>query len=56
MNVARAGIVGVAHEQVHVANDRRLVREIANVRREIVIVATELVLGHELDRALAGGR
>ena len=34
MDVARAGVVRVAHEEVHVANDRRLVREIAHVGGE----------------------
>ena len=38
MDVARRDVVGVAHEQIHVADDRRLVGEIAHVGRQVVVV------------------
>jgi len=46
MDVARAGIVGVAHQQIDIPDDRRLVGEIANIRREVVVAA---VGARELD-------
>ena len=35
MDIARAGIVGVANEQVHISDDGSLIREVANVGAEI---------------------
>src|SRR5687767_13941464 len=37
VDVARASLVGVPHEEVHITNDRRLVREIADIRREVLV-------------------
>jgi len=61
MDVARARIVGVAHQEIDIANDRRLVRQIADIGREIVIrsrrvLAIEVVLTEELDGALGASR
>ena len=49
MNVARAGVVRVAHEKVHVANYGNLIGEVAHVGREIIEIAID---ARELDRAL----
>jgi len=48
MDVAGGGRVGLFYEQVDVADDRRLVREIADVRGVVVVV----VGGCELDVAV----
>jgi hypothetical protein len=56
MDVAGAGVVGIAHEQIHVADDRRLVREVPNVSREIFVHAESTLQSLELDRALSRRR
>ena len=53
MDVAGAGIVRVAYEQVHVADDRRLIREIAHIGREVVGIGVD---ARELDASLRAGR
>jgi hypothetical protein len=37
VDVARAGIVRITHEEVHEPDDRRLVREIAHVGRALIV-------------------
>ena len=53
MNVARGGIVRVANEKIHIADDRRLIREIADVGGEII---GRRFSARELDRAFAAVR
>jgi hypothetical protein len=59
MDVACAGVVGVAHEQVDEPDDGRLRREVADIRGALVVVIDARQLdvstrarGEPLDRAL----
>ena len=58
VDVARARISGVAHEQVHVAHDRRLRGEIADISREgfIAVRSAPEVIARQLDQAIRFGR
>src|SRR5829696_3705426 len=53
VDVAGRGVVSVANEQVHVANDRRLIGEVANIGGEIVGVGVD---ARELYAALGSRR
>lgn len=53
MNVARASVVCVANQEIHISNDGWLIGKVTNVGGEVI---TGNVSGRQFDRTLSTGR